>query len=119
MEKQILHKQRQDESGANYLEYKETIGSLQYSATIFRPDISYVTGKLKRYAENSSLVHWVGVKRILWYLRGNLPMQLCLHNCGNKGPTGLVSYTNYNYAAGEDSKSTRRIFIKYRDSMVQ
>lgn len=75
--KQILHKRRTDEPVANQQKYKEDIGSLQYAATIFRPDISFASRKLAIYVENLSLIHVARVKRIVQYLHGMTKIYLC------------------------------------------
>lgn len=61
IKKQTLRERHRDKPAANEIEYQEAIGSLHYTATISRPDISYATEKLARYAENHSLIHRLGV----------------------------------------------------------
>lgn len=62
LEKQILHKQSQDQPDVNQFETKEGIGSLHYAAMISQPDIIYAARKLASYAEKQSLIQWVRVK---------------------------------------------------------
>lgn len=72
LEKQTLRKRRPNETSVNQLQYKEAFGSLQYTVTVSWPDISYATGKIARYAENTLLIYWVELERILRYLRGTV-----------------------------------------------
>lgn len=78
MERQTFQKRHLDEWAANLLIYKKAIERIQYAATISRRDISYVLRKLVRYAENPSLIHCVGVKRLLQYLRGTVTVSQVL-----------------------------------------
>lgn len=114
IQKQILREQGPNETWTNQLQYIQAIQSLQYAATISPPDISYSTGKLAKYAVNLSLINWVRVKLILQNLRTTVTIRLYLHNGGCTSQTSLVSYTNANYVADENSKSTSGIVIKYR-----
>lgn len=116
MEKQTLPKRHLDEAEANQHECKESIQSLPYAVMISRPDIRYAPGKLARYAENMSLEYSAEVKQILRYPRGTVMMRLCLYNDG--GQTGLVSYTQADFAGGNGgSESAREILMKCGDIM--
>ncbi|KAJ3551450.1 hypothetical protein NP233_g13080 [Leucocoprinus birnbaumii] len=46
------------------------MGSLQYLATITRPDIAYVVSYLGRFNYNPHPEHWTPVKHLLQYLKG-------------------------------------------------
>lgn len=114
IEKQTICQWRPNEPWAKHLEYKEVIGSLEYTATICRPVIRFATGKLARYIENPSLFHWVVVKQILWCLRDTMMMRLCILYVSTS-QTGIESYADADYAVdNEDSKSKSGILIKYR-----
>lgn len=116
MEKQTLQERYSNGSVANKLEYKEVIGSLQYTATISTPDISYAAGKLAGYAKNVLIFHCVQVKRVLRYLHRTTLMRLCLYN--SDGQIVVVTYANIDYTGDDDRKSTSGFLIKYRDSIV-
>ena len=49
--------------------YQQAIGCLTYAATATRPDIAAAVGVLSQYMSNPSEDHWIGVKRILRYIR--------------------------------------------------
>lgn len=56
--------------------YKELLGCLQYLTLTSRPDISTAVSTLSKYQSNATDVHWVGLKRILRYLRGTVDTKL-------------------------------------------
>ena len=43
-----------------------------YAAIATRPDLSLAVGMLSQYMQNPSNEHWVGIKRILRYIKGTL-----------------------------------------------
>ena len=52
--------------------YQQAIGCLIYSSVITRPDIVAAVNVLSKYMEKPSNDHWIGVKRVLCYLKGTL-----------------------------------------------
>lgn len=48
---------------------REAIGSIMYAMTGTRPDIAQSVGSFYRFSEKSKLPQWIGVKRILLYLK--------------------------------------------------
>ena len=52
--------------------YQQAIGCLTYIATATRPDIAAAVGVLSQYISRPSKDHWIGVKRVLRYLKGTL-----------------------------------------------
>ena len=48
------------------------IGCLTYISTATRPDIAAAVGALSQYMSKPSKDHWMGVKRVLRYLKGTL-----------------------------------------------
>ena len=52
------------------LKYQEMIGCFLFLATRTRPDISCAVGFLCGYASSPKHEHWLGLKRVLRYLRG-------------------------------------------------
>lgn len=57
MKEQTLQEPHLDELAINQFEYKVTIWSVHYTATISRPAISYATGNFARYSVDPSLIH--------------------------------------------------------------
>lgn len=51
--------------------YRELVGSLNYSACVCRPDITYAVSVLSRYLHKPLDKHWTAAKRVLRYLKGS------------------------------------------------
>lgn len=50
--------------------YQSAIGSLQYLATMTRPDIAFALSNVAKFNSKPTTKHWTAVKRIFRYLRG-------------------------------------------------
>src|SRR5437660_6684170 len=56
--------------------YLAAVGALMYLATTTRPDIAYSVGVLARFNSNPGWAHWLAVKHLMHYIRGNLDHSL-------------------------------------------
>ena len=83
--------------------FRSAIGSLNYLATISRPDISYSVGVLAAKVESPTHEDWLRMKRILRYLQLTKDRQICYQkeNCCN-----VKVYSDADYAMSNDRKST-------------
>ena len=52
--------------------YQQAVGCLTYISTATRPDIAAAVSVLSQYMSKPSKDHWMGVKRVLRYLKGTL-----------------------------------------------
>ena len=52
--------------------YQAVIGSLNYAAICTRPDISTAVGIFSRYMQRPGKEHWIGIKRVLRYVKGTI-----------------------------------------------
>ena len=59
------------ESKADKTRYQEAIGSLMHLMVSTRPDIAYAVGRLSRYCQNPTEVHWKAAKQVFQYLKGS------------------------------------------------
>ena len=59
-----------NESPLNTKHYQSLIGSLTYASIATRPDISSAVSILSQFMSKPGKEHWVGVKRILRYIKG-------------------------------------------------
>jgi hypothetical protein len=75
--------------------YKELVGCLMYLMFNTRPDISSAMNFYSRYQSNATEVQWLGLKRILRYLKGTADIGL-LHDVNCKKP--FVSYADADWA---------------------
>ncbi|KAK6144592.1 hypothetical protein DH2020_021412 [Rehmannia glutinosa] len=55
--------------------YRSIVGGFHY-VTITRPEISYIVNKVSQFMQFPLDTHWKAVKRILWYLVGNVHLGL-------------------------------------------
>ena len=49
--------------------YQQAIGCLTYVSTATRPDIAATVGILSQYMADPSNDHWLGIKRLLLYIK--------------------------------------------------
>lgn len=61
-----------DQVPADQQKYTKLLGSPHYMSTRTRPDISTAVSFLAHFTANSSMAHWVAIKRILCYLAGTI-----------------------------------------------
>lgn len=52
--------------------YREIIGSLNYCATVSKPDITFAVNRLAEFNQSPLQKHWVAAKKILRYLKGTI-----------------------------------------------
>ena len=84
--------------------YLELLGSLLYLATCTRPDISYAVSELSKYSQDPGKDHWIGLKRILRYLKGTSHYGISFKPSGNDQLSGCV---DSNHARCPDTRRSR------------
>jgi hypothetical protein len=79
-----------------------------YAMVGTRPDIAYAVSTLSRFTSNPGPSHWVGVKRVLRYLRGTMQMRVTYGQTGVSvaDPTKLplLGYCDAAYASSTDDR---------------
>ena len=88
--------------------YQQVIGSLTYAAICTRPDIAAAVGVMSQFMSNPNQSHWVGVKRILRYLRGTSGYGLIYR--GNDGYE-LCGYSDANWAGDVNTRRSTSGFV--------
>lgn len=63
---------------SNVLLYRSIVGALQYISNT-RPHLLFAANKACQFMARPTTMHWLGVKRILRYLKGTTPHGLILH----------------------------------------
>jgi hypothetical protein len=71
--------------------YQQAMGSLMYAMLCTRPDLAYPISVVSQHMANSSLEHWIAVKRIFRYLQGTLHFKLCFRGLDIVMWIGLVT----------------------------
>lgn len=83
--------------------YRNACGSLQFAATVSRPDISYAVGEVCRFMEHPSQMHVNAVKRIFRYLNHTKDMKITYGSENFE----LTGYTDADHA--RDIETSRSI----------
>lgn len=90
---------------------KELVGCLMYLMLGSRPDISFSINYLSRYQDSNPEEVWVGLKRLLRYLKGTLNIELKYERKINEMP--LTCYVDSDWAGDLcDRKSVSGYLIK-------
>eukprot|EP00253_Pinus_taeda_P021795 PITA_21795 len=71
LSKEMCPKTQEDMDYMSKVPYASAVGSLMYAMVCTRPDISHVVGVVSRYMKNPRKEHWMAVKQILSYLKGD------------------------------------------------
>ncbi|GJQ68751.1 form3 [Trypoxylus dichotomus] len=92
------------ESEVQHKPIRELIGSLMYLMLATRPDLSTAVNIYSRYQQNPSEQVWMGLKRILRYLKGTANFELFYPK---NSEIELVGFADADCAGDqEDRKST-------------
>lgn len=95
------------DSSAFLQKYQSMVGTLNWLATISRPDIAYDTGLVARYNADPCQEHLDAVIHIFAYLKGTTHYGMAIVNNGG----GLVGYVDSDYANCEDTRRSTTGFI--------
>jgi transposase InsO family protein len=87
---------------ADKITYQAAIGCLTYATITTRPDLATSVGILSQHMANPGKDHWLGVKRILRYLKGTLDFGLRFG--GLHCDATLVGYSDANWAGDLDDR---------------
>ncbi|RVW48987.1 Retrovirus-related Pol polyprotein from transposon TNT 1-94 [Vitis vinifera] len=82
------------------LEYRRTVGALQY-VTLTRPNIAFAVNKACQFMAKPSDVHWMAVKRILRYLKGTIHLGLHFQPAASME---LQGYSDADWASCPDDR---------------
>ena len=107
---------REDEESCDVSKYQCAIGSLNYAAIATRPDISQAVGMLSQFMQSPSEEHWIGIKRILRYLKGTLSFGL---KFSRSDSFVLHGYSDSDWAScSESRKSTSGLIFRLGECTV-
>jgi hypothetical protein len=100
--------------------YQKAIGSILYAALGTRPDITYATSVLGRYAAQPSTLHWEAVKHLLRYLRGTSDYKLTIYDPSlGHDSQSILCYADADLGGEADtSKSTSGIVVYALGTLV-
>nr|GEZ20757.1 ribonuclease H-like domain-containing protein [Tanacetum cinerariifolium] len=100
-------KLRSDGDPVSNLTLHQILACSPHYITFTRPDISYAVQQVYLYMHDSLKPHYLALKRILWYVRGNLDYGLQLFSSST---TDLVAYYDTDWVG---CPSTRSLTLGY------
>ena len=99
-------------------EYQTVIGSLTHAAIATRPDLSSAVGALSQFMSKPSSEHWIGVKRILRYVKGTLDYGLKFE-ASSPNCLQLRSYSDADWAGDiSNRKSTSGYLFQFGGGII-
>ena len=93
----------------NVQTYQQAIGCLNYMSTATRPDIAAAVGVLSQYMSRPSKDHWIGVKRVLRYLKGILMYGLKFS--AHEEEPELFGYSDADWAGDVDTRRSTSGYV--------
>jgi hypothetical protein len=109
-----FHKRTEDEESFDEHVYQQAIGCLTYASTATRPDIAAAVSILSTFMSNPSKEHWIGIKRVLRYIKGTLNYGLKFQANGNDHE--LVGYSDANWAGDVDTRRSTSGYVFKADN---
>ena len=96
----------------NIEEYQELMGRLMYLSVYARPDISIAVSYLSQFNKKPKMIHMVGLRRILKYLKGTVNYRLVFghNNCTKE----IKCETDASWDSTQDAKSFTGLLL-YRN----
>ncbi|KAJ8891663.1 hypothetical protein PR048_004191 [Dryococelus australis] len=95
--------------------YRELAGSLMYACLTTRPDICTAVNFYSQFQTDATEVQWVGLKRVLRYLKGTSDLGLWFKGISD---VLLLGYADTDFANRPDRKSvTGDLFEMYVDAV--
>ena len=106
-----------DDDPFNVRVYQQAVGCLTYLSTVTRSDIAVAFYSLLKYMSSPGKNHWVGVKRVLRYLKGTLNFSLRF-SVSAKDPQ-MFGFSDADWAGDVDTRcSTSRYIFQIGNSTV-
>ena len=107
--------EKENEQMKNPNLYQNVISALQY-LTLTKLDISYNVNKLNQFIQNPTMVDWQVVKRILWYLKGNVNYGIHLKPSQT---LGLTAYLDADWGScPHDWKLVSGYYVYFGDLLI-
>lgn len=93
--------------------YRSLIGSLAFLANRTRPDIMYAVNIFSQYQENPGIAHWLGLLKLLGYVKATSHFQLDISKIENMD---IIAYSDADYATNKDDRTSMGGQILFIDS---
>jgi hypothetical protein len=96
-------------------EYKSIVGALQYM-TLTRPDVFYSVNKVCQFLHSPRTVHREAIKRIPWYIKGTLNLDLQIIKSGS---TIVSTFATADWVGClNDRRSTRGFAMFFGSNLI-
>lgn len=108
-----FHKRTEEEEEFDKNLYQQAVGCLTYISMVTRPDISAAVSILSSYMSDPSKEHWIGVKRILRYLKGtvNFGLKFTMSENDDENENELFGYSDANWAGDVDTRRSTSGYV--------
>lgn len=93
----------------NVQTYQKAIGCLTYMSTATRPDVAAAVGVLSQYMSRPNKEHWIGVKRVMRYLKGTLMYGLKFY--AHEEEPELFGYSDADWAGDVDTRRSTSGYV--------
>ena len=97
----------EDEQSVDQQLYQSAIGSLLYLSVGTRPDITYAVSTMAKFGASPTEKHWIGVKRIMRYLKGTVHHGILYSKQGLKE---CIGYSDADWAGDLDDRRSVTYF---------
>lgn len=104
-----FHKRSDDEKSFDKETYQQAIGCLTYVSTATRPDIAMAVGMLSQYMADPSNDHWLGIKRLLRYIKGTLTYGLKF--VAHENEDDLYGFADADWAGDIDTRRSTSGYV--------
>lgn len=116
IEKETFHSGKVETENKEKYPYREAVGALAYLMVGTRPDIAYAVGVASRKLESPSKEDWLGVKRILRYVKGTYSYGI---KYGQHKPGILEAFSDADHGGDrETSRSTTGVACRYAGGVI-
>ena len=96
--------------------YMKVVGSIQYIASVTRPDLAFAAHALARHMAESTKAHWRAAQHVLRYLRTTVDLGLTFHGSGYDSI--LDAYTDADFANCLSMKSVSGLVLRMYGNTV-
>jgi hypothetical protein len=103
-------------SAAEHSRFMSAVGSIQYIASVTRPDLSFAAHALARHMSASAKEHWQAALHVMRYLQSTKNLGITFGGSENKSL--VEAYTDADFANASDCKSVSGMVIRVYGSCV-
>ena len=111
------HPDMKKASAAEHSRFMSAVGSIQYIASVTRPDLSYAAHALAKHMACSAEEHWPAVQHVLRYLQFTKNLGITFNGSDN-GSSLVDAFTDADFANAADLKSVSGMVVRVYGNVV-